>query len=143
MLLTKTLLDCMEAVADDTAEKLKEFKERFTSLASGKNSQSSGSHGGGKTLGSLGSAAPTATVQDLVCLKTLREFHLKVQTDVTEKADYKSLRADLVDKLAPLKDVMAAFKKRVAAVDTRKAAWKNVEDQKFGSVAAPTAFSIT
>ena len=80
ILLTKALLDCMEAVADADGDQLKVLKEKFS--PSGKHSRSSGSHGGGRTINALGSAAPTATVQDLASLAELRSYHLKVQVQV-------------------------------------------------------------
>lgn len=140
ILLTKALLDCMEAVGDGDGNVLKLLKEKFS--PSGKNSQSSGSHGGGRTINALGSAAPTATVQDLVHLPELRLYHLKVQTGVHCKEDYKPLRADCVAKLQPLKDLLAAHKKRLAGIDSRRKAWKDVKDQKFGQLSSPTVFPI-
>ena len=142
LLLTKTLLDCMGAVALGTEEELTALKKTFTAAASGKNSQSSGSQGGGKTIGALGSAPPTATIQDLVTLGTLRKFHKRVAIEVMEKDDYKALRAECVAGLAPLKDLMVVHKKRVSALDTRKAAWKNLKEQKYGDIASPTAAQI-
>ena len=140
ILLTKALLDCMEAVADADGDQLKVLKEKFS--PSGKHSRSSGSHGGGRTINALGSAAPTATVQDLASLAELRSYHLKVQVQVLSKPDYKPLRAEVVAKLQPLKDLLAAQKKRLAGIDARRQAWKEVKDQQFGQLSPPTVFPI-
>ena len=60
-----------------------------------------------------------------------------------EKDDYKAPRAECVAGLAPLKDLMVVHKKRVSALDTRKAAWKNLKEQKYGDIASPTAAQIS
>ena len=143
LLLTKTLLDCMTVVFEGGDTELASMKLTFTSASKGANSMSSGSHGAGKTQNALGSAPPTGTIQDLVTLKTLRAFHTRVNAEIKDKDDYKPLRGELVAQLGPLKDLISAQKKRVAAIDTRKQAWKNVKEQKFGDIASPTAAPIS
>ena len=60
-----------------------------------------------------------------------------------EKDDYKALRGECVAGLAPLKYLMVVHKKRVSALDTRKAAWNNLKEQKYGDIASPTAAQIS
>ena len=143
LLLTRTLLQCMRTVVEGTDEELETLKRTFTAKEKGANSVSSGSHGAGSSLGALGSAPPTATIQDLVTLRKLRNFVKRVDVEVHVKDDYKALRSELVNALAPIKDLLASHKRRLAALDSRKTAWKNMKEQKFGDIASPTPALIS
>ena len=137
MVLTKTLLEVLTTVVEGDAAAMVVLKRKFTQ--SGQRSQSSGSRGGGGNQNTLGSAPPTATIQDMICVREARLFKGRVSAEVMEKEDYKPLKAEVTDAMGPWRDLQNTAKKRMAALDTRSNAWKNMKDSKSGD-GSPTVF---
>ena len=139
MMLAKVVMDTCTKVLTGTADELAVFKKTFTA-SSGTSEVSAGSTTGSVQV--LGAATPTKTFADLVAMVVCRAHPVTVYEQVVEKDDYKKVRKDLTEMLAPIKDLVGAVKAQVQRIKTRRDAHVDLQGSKFGDVSAPKVLDV-
>ena len=137
VVLAKVVITTCEKVLNGSASELAEYKRTFA-VSSGVSLHSEGSEklGDGSSQ-TLGTAVPTKSFTDLVCLADIKLLPSTVYEKVMEREDYKEVRTDLCDKLGTVKDIIARAKERILAIKTRNEMHHNEQGKKFGDLSAP------
>jgi hypothetical protein len=135
MILSRVVLACCKACLQGSEDDLAAEQEKFR-VGAGSPSKAS-STGGFPTASSLGSAPPTASLQQLKTLKVIKLIPPTLYTEIQEREDYKDIRKSLTDALCPVKDLIKVIKERANAMKTRKSALKDEKGKKFGDLSAP------
>ena len=130
--------DGLNAVLQDNPAVLETYQNKFK--AGGKGSLSSGSGGPGMASSTLGSAAPTASVANLVIVSALQEHARKIHT-IESAADFKAVKKNLMTALVPFRELILAAKKRCEAISTRKKSLGTVAKQQ-AKVNTPTQSTV-
>ena len=135
LILSRVVISFANAVLTDTADEdvLKLEKEKFAD-----SDKASSSATGTATVSRLGSYPPTATCQSLKPISVCRAIPVSLVSRISEREDFKPIRKECVDALAPIKDLIAAVKSRVGAMRIRKTAMKDEKGKRFGDLSAPT-----
>ena len=134
MILSRVVLACCKACLQGSEDDLLAEQEKFQ-VAGGSKASSTG---GFPTASSLGSAPPTATLQQLKIFKVIKEIPPKLYTEIQEREDYKVIRKSVTDALGPVKDLIKAIKERANAMKIRRAALKDERSKTFGDLSAPS-----
>ena len=95
---------------------IKPCKAKFNETSKG--SQSAGSAGVGRQEETLRSTPPIGTVQDLITIQ--QAMGLKSEAfNIEEKKDWATVKANVLKKVSPIKDLIREMKSRTDAVNKR------------------------
>ena len=131
--LTRVVFEGLQAVLGDV-DKLQAYIARFDVSASRTNSSSA--EGAGEKLCTLEYSPPTGTIADLVVLQSLQPFPAQQFASITKKDEFPNLKKQYLQKMMPIKELVAAAKKRLTSVSERKKAQKSVDNGgKFNKLA--------
>ena len=110
----------------------------YAKAASGKNTASSASNGNGNVARTIGSAPPTASLQDLVLLRDAKEEPKKVYA-ISSKDEFTQLKKELSAKLVPFRELISAVTSRTKRLTDRRKGIKSTPAAKGGK-AVPGVF---